>query len=123
MESLKLKRGLVLPGLSGSPLLDLGSGLVSGITESTRGRQADLGGFAVSVSELEAFPGLVEASRAFHDGDDRWRSVFEAEKVYAAQRAGERDGSHYVHLWWHLHRMRICRRQRYCDHGTPWWAS
>jgi hypothetical protein len=86
----KLKRGQLLPGLSGSPLLDLHSGLVAAVTESSRGRQADLGGFAVPVTELAAFPGLLAASRAFHDGDGRWQAAAEAERVRAAQRKGER---------------------------------
>jgi hypothetical protein len=86
----KLKRRLVLPGLSGSPLLDLRSGRVVGITRSTRSRKADPGEFAVPVSELAAFPGLLEASHAFHDGDDRWQAAAEAEKVRAAQRAEAR---------------------------------
>ena len=47
-EFFKLKRGLVLPGFSGSPLLDRRAGAVAGIVESSRGRHADLGGFAVS---------------------------------------------------------------------------
>lgn len=87
----KLKRGLLLPGFSGSPLLDLRTGLVAGIVESSRGRQADLGGFAVPAAELEAaFPGLLEANRAFRDGDNRWKTAAEAEKLQAAERAGAR---------------------------------
>ncbi len=87
----KLKRGLVLPGFSGSPLLDLRAGLVAGIVESSRGRQADLGGFAVPAAELAAaFPQVLEANRAFHRGDDRWKAAAEAEKIRAAERAGGR---------------------------------
>ena len=85
----KLKRGLLLPGFSGSPLLDLRTGLVAGIVESSRGRQADLGGFAVPAAELAAvFPRVLEASHAFHRSDDRWRAAAEAEKIRAAERAG-----------------------------------
>ena len=87
----KLKRGQLLPGFSGSPLLDLGAGAVAGIVESSRDRHADLGGFAVPAAELAAaFPQVLEANRAFHRSDDRWEAAAEAEKTRAAQRAGGR---------------------------------
>ena len=87
----KVKRGLVLPGFSGSPLLDLEAGAVAGIVESSRGRHADLGGFAVPAAELAAaFPEVLEASQAFHRGDGRWATAAEAERVRAAERAGHR---------------------------------
>ena len=88
----KLKRGQLLPGFSGSPLLDLGAGAVAGIVESSRGRHADLGGFAVPAAELAAaFPQVLEANHAFHRGDDRWGAAAEAEKTRAA-RAGRKPG-------------------------------
>jgi S1-C subfamily serine protease len=87
----KLKRGQLLPGFSGSPLLDLRAGRVAGIVESSRGRQSDLGGFAVPVAELAAaFPQVLEPNHAFHRGDDRWRAAAGAEKIRAAERAGGR---------------------------------
>jgi hypothetical protein len=87
----KVKRGQLLPGFSGSPLLDLRAGLVAGIVESSRGRHADLGGFAVPAAELAAaFPGVLEANRAFHRDDPRWADAAEAEKTRAAARAGGR---------------------------------
>jgi hypothetical protein len=87
----KLKRGLVLHGFSGSPLLDLRTGLVAGIMESTRGTGSDLGGFAVPIAELAAaFPELLDSNRAFHAGDDRWETAAGAEKLRAAERDGGR---------------------------------
>jgi hypothetical protein len=87
----KLKRGLLLPGFSGAPLLDLRAGFVTGIIESSRGRHADLGGFAVPAAELAvAFPQLLAANHAFHRGDNRWQVAAEAEKVRAVERAGGR---------------------------------
>jgi Trypsin-like peptidase domain/Tetratricopeptide repeat len=87
----KLKRGQLLPGFSGSALLDLGACAVAGIVESSRGRQADLGGFAVPAAELAAaFPQVLEANYSFHRSDDRWEAAAEAEKTRAAQRAGRR---------------------------------
>ncbi|HEY5358192.1 MAG TPA: serine protease, partial [Streptosporangiaceae bacterium] len=90
-EFLKLKRGRVLPGLSGSPLLDLRAGAVTGIVESSRGQQADLGGFAVPASTLAAvFPDLAAENRRFHDRDPRWAQAAEAERTRAADRDGQR---------------------------------
>jgi DNA-binding transcriptional regulator GbsR (MarR family)/S1-C subfamily serine protease len=87
----KLKHGLVLPGFSGSPLLDRSGGFVAGIVESTRSRQADLGGFAMPVSELAAaFPQVFEANQMFHRDDHQWRDAVEAEKVHEAERKGSR---------------------------------
>jgi hypothetical protein len=87
----KLKRGQVLHGFSGAPLLDLRTGLVAGITESTRGTGSDLGGFAVAAAELAAaFPELAEANRAVQLEDKRWSAAAEAEKARAAERKGGR---------------------------------
>lgn len=87
----KLKRGLILPGFSGSPLLELRTGLVAGIVESTRGGKADLGGFAVPATELAAaFPETAQACHAFRSSDGRWDAEAREEKVRAAERAGGR---------------------------------
>jgi tetratricopeptide (TPR) repeat protein len=87
----KLKRGLLLHGYSGSPLLDRRAEAVAGIVESTRSRHVDLGGFAVPAAELvTAFPELAEANRVFHQDDDRWAAAAEAERTSAAARAGMR---------------------------------
>jgi S1-C subfamily serine protease len=92
-EFYKLKRGQVLPGFSGSPLLNTRIGLVAAIVESSRGRHADLGGFAVPVSELaRAFPEVFEASQRHH-GDGAasgWKVAVEAERTLAAARDGRR---------------------------------
>lgn len=90
-ELYKLKRGQVLAGFSGSPLLDLRTGLIVGIIESTRGRHSDLGGFAVSTGEAAAaFPELADQNQRFHCSDRRWADAAEAERTLAAERAGER---------------------------------
>jgi hypothetical protein len=90
-EFFKLKRGRVLPGFSGSPLLDLRAGAVTGIVESSRGSKADLGGFAVPASTLTAvFPDLAEENRRFHGSDTRWAKAAEAERTRAADRDGQR---------------------------------
>ena len=89
----KVKRGQLLPGFSGSPLLNMRTGLVSGIVESSRGRHAELGGFAVPITELAAaFPEVFEANRRYHaeDAGSRWTKAIEAERKLAAGRAGKR---------------------------------
>jgi hypothetical protein len=87
----KLKRGRLLPGFSGSPLLDVREGLVAGITESSSGQHADLGGFAVPAADLAAaFPQVFEANQAFHHDDPQWERAAEAERVRAAEREGSR---------------------------------
>lgn len=92
-EFFKLKRGQVLPGFSGSPLLNTRTGLVVAIVESSRGRHADLGGFAVPVAELAAaFPDVLEASQRHH-GDaaaSGWKAANRAERMLSAERDGRR---------------------------------
>jgi hypothetical protein len=87
----KLKRGQLLPGLSGSPLLDLRTQAVAAIAESSRGKGAELGGFAVPADALAAaFPAVASANQEFHARDGRWREAAEAERTLAAERAGLR---------------------------------
>lgn len=86
----KLKHGQILPGFSGSPLLNLRAGLVAAVVESSRGRHADLGGFAVPVVELAAaFPDVIEANQRYHSADSRWVTAIEAERTLAAEREGK----------------------------------
>ncbi|MEY9857094.1 hypothetical protein ABH935_002702 [Catenulispora sp. GAS73] len=83
----KFKNGQIRPGLSGSPLLDPRSGTIVGITEATRNKMADLGGFAVPVTELTALPDVVAANQEFHCEDRRWETAVEAEHIRAHNRA------------------------------------
>jgi hypothetical protein len=93
-EFYKLKHGQVLHGFSGSPLLNMRSALVTGFVESTRGRHADLGGFAVAAAELASvFRELFESNQRYHaDGaDSRWEKAMEAEQTRSAEREGKRN--------------------------------
>ena len=83
----KVKRGQIRPGYSGSPVLDLRAGGVAGVTEATRSQDTDLGGFAVPVTELDVFPGVVSANEEFHSADSRWKGALEAHRIRAAHRA------------------------------------
>jgi hypothetical protein len=71
---LKVRGGQIASGFSGAPLLNRRSCKVVGIVESTRGRQSDLGGFAVSASDLSgAFPCTEKANADFHaSSNSRW---------------------------------------------------
>jgi hypothetical protein len=83
----KLKRGQVKLGLSGSPLLDLRTQAVAAIAESTRGKGAELGGFAVPIGALAAaFPSVASANLEFHARDERWEHAAEAERILTAER-------------------------------------
>ncbi|MGK7926822.1 MAG: HEAT repeat domain-containing protein [Spirulina sp.] len=73
---IKFKAGQVRPGLSGSPLLNQGTGKVCGIVKFTRDRSFDLGGGAVPTREiLSQFPELVELQKEFHQQDRRWTDL------------------------------------------------
>jgi tetratricopeptide (TPR) repeat protein len=86
---LKLAKGLVLRGYSGCPALNLQTGSVCAVIDSTRSETSELGGFGVPVSALEIeFPGLAERNRAFHARDNGWEQDVEAERVAKERRGG-----------------------------------
>ncbi len=81
----------MLPGFSGSPLLNMRTGSVAGIVESSRDERSDLGGFAVPTqAAATAFPDVLAANNDFHRVDNRWMIAAEAERARAAERAGSR---------------------------------
>ncbi len=87
-EFYKLKRGRLLSGFSGSPLLNTRTGLVSGIVGSTRSRNTDLGGFAVPVTQLAAIlPDTTQPNQRWHAA---WVRAMETERKQAAKREGSR---------------------------------
>ena len=56
---LKFKEGQVMPGLSGSPLLNVRTGKVCGVVKKTRDKKSDLGGRAVPATVIfDCFPEL-----------------------------------------------------------------
>lgn len=122
----KLKRGQVLPGFSGSPLLNLRTGSVTGIVESSRGRHADLGGFGVPAEGLaSAFPGLLAANQGFHQDDDRWTAAVEAERTRSAERDGARVRLALRPPVVPLLKTKTCRRPKCCGRVMRWsvmWA-
>ena len=69
----KFKAGVIQPGMSGSPLLNLTSGGVCGILKRSRDAQADLGGYAIPVTTLlKLMPDLRQMNIRVHMGSDRW---------------------------------------------------
>jgi S1-C subfamily serine protease len=82
---LKFKGGQIIPGYSGSPLLNMRTWGVCGIVKSTRDRATDLGGGGIP-TEVVFFklPDLAKRNQAFHARDPRW------ERARAQQEARER---------------------------------
>ena len=83
----KLKRGQLLPGFSGSPLLDLRRQAVAAVAESSRGPARSWAGSRCPPRLAAAFPAVASANQAFHASDNRWGDAAEAERVLAAERA------------------------------------
>ena len=86
-----LKRGDLLPGFSGSPLLNMRTGSVAGVVVRWRTSRSALGGFAMPTqAAATAFPDVLRASQEFHLVDNRWTIAVEAERNRAAERSGSR---------------------------------
>ena len=76
IPSIKLKSGHVLPGLSGSPLLNQRTSKVCGIIRNTRDERFDLGGEAIPISVILAkIPALSILQKDFHTKDPRWHNL------------------------------------------------
>ena len=87
-EFYKLKRGRLLSGFSGSPLLNTRTGLVSGIVGGSRSQNTDLGGFAVPMTQLAAIlPDTTQPNQRWHAA---WVQAMETEREQAAKREGSR---------------------------------
>jgi hypothetical protein len=73
---IKFKGTQVLPGISGSPLLNRRTGAVCGIVKRTRGEASDMGGLAVRTQLLlELFPDVAIRNRIFHEVNQLWRKA------------------------------------------------
>lgn len=77
----KLKAGQIRPGFSGSPVLNLNTGLVCAIVKSTRNSESDLGGRAIPVSViLQQFPELITKQENYHRHNEIWLQSLSAEQ-------------------------------------------
>jgi S1-C subfamily serine protease len=86
---LKFKDGQVKPGMSGSPLLDMRTGVVCAVLISTRGRQSSLGGYGVPVSAMLSSPAFRELrtlNESAHAADQRWMNALTADQEKASAR-------------------------------------
>lgn len=96
---LKIKHGQIRPGFSGAPLLNRRTGAVCGLIRSTRGRESDLGGRAVTAASiLGEFQELVDIQRRVHAADSRWEDSWRAERRRRQREAGGRGVSILLHL-------------------------
>jgi tetratricopeptide (TPR) repeat protein len=83
---LRFKGGQILPGYSGSPLLNTVTGTVCGVVKSTRDRATDMGGGAVPASVvLSQIPELTGLQSAFHGRDRRWAQARSAHEALRAR--------------------------------------
>ncbi len=83
-ELFKLKEGQVIGGFSGSPVLNLRTGRVCGVIDSSRDPGSDLGGFAIPAAVVaQSFPELTEC-----DGED-WQGASQEERVVAKRMKGD----------------------------------
>ena len=90
---LKLKNGQVAHGFSGGPLLNMRTGGVCGLMDSTRDARSALGGFGVPVTGfLGSLPALLYRNQQYHAHDARWRQAFRREIELTAERSGRWAG-------------------------------
>ena len=88
---LKLKNGQVAHGFSGGPLVNVRTGGVCGLVDSTRDARSSLGGFGVPLTGfLGSLPGLLLRNHDHHERDARWRQGIFRENELAAERSGRR---------------------------------
>lgn len=86
---LKLKNGQVAHGFSGGPLVNMRTGGVCGLVDSTRDARSALGGFGVPLTGfLDSLPGLLSRNHEHHARDTRWRQAVRQENELAAERSG-----------------------------------
>ena len=88
----KLREGQVIGGFSGGPLLNLRTGGVCAVVESSRSPTSDLGGFGVPLAAVARIDsGLLGRNADVQAHDDRWARAYEDQRRVAAERAGRRD--------------------------------
>ncbi len=86
-EVLKLGGDQVLRGYSGCPALNLRTGGVCALVDSTRDASTDLGGFGIPLSLIgEAIPGLLEENAAEKEALSAWELAAEQEKTARRER-------------------------------------
>lgn len=88
----KLGGDQVLRGYSGCPVLNLRTGSVCAVIDSTRDAKSDLGGFGVPVAAAaSALEGLMEGNREDPARTKAWKEAVEAESAAARRRENTVD--------------------------------
>ncbi len=80
---IKFKHGQVLPGMSGSPLLNRRTGAVCGILRRTRDEDSDLGGYGIPLSllpQVSGLDGLPLRNGQLHAINSGWRQAMSPEQ-------------------------------------------
>jgi parallel beta-helix repeat protein len=87
---LKLKGGQVRPGMSGSPLVNLRTGLVCGILSVTRDRGSDLGGLAIPAFHILNDTDLALTTREILSPSEEWleQAQRQAEQSFGSRIVG-----------------------------------
>ena len=81
---IKFKEGQVLPGMSGSPMLNLATGAVCAVVKRTRDRTQSLGGFGVPVRSLvQRASWLAAANEQAHAANADWVELLTVEQRQA----------------------------------------
>ena len=69
----KFSHGQVVRGFSGGPVLNMRTGSVCALVDSSRSIKTDLGGFGVPIALVETIsPSLMLTNAKFHEADRRW---------------------------------------------------
>ena len=82
---LDLSSDTVKPGMSGSPLLNVQSGAVSGIVVASKNMAASEGALAVTWDDMgDAIASQLAANREFHHADSRWTEAVRWSRMAAS---------------------------------------
>jgi S1-C subfamily serine protease len=93
---LKLKGGQIVPGFSGSPVLNLRTGAVCGMLTLTRDDRTDLGGRAIPVATVwNHVAGLEQEQKRYHADHGEWLSLM-PRQVRAAAAWESRDRAQII---------------------------
>lgn len=85
---IKLKKGQVKPGSSGSPLLNKRTGSVCGVIARTRDKTSDLGGAGIPMETAFAIlPDLERQNFAFHRRNPLWKNLIDKETTAKSSKA------------------------------------
>jgi hypothetical protein len=88
----KLREGQVIGGFSGGPLLNLRTGGVCALVDSSRSLTSDLGGFGVPLAVVAQIDhGLLDRNADVHVTDVRWARARDEQAQLVAERAGRRE--------------------------------